>query len=325
MLGQLAGDSLGGLVEFSGAESIIARYPNGIRDLMDGGHWNTLAGQPTDDSEMALALARTVISSGQYDPEAVARSYAFWYQSHPFDIGATTARALSAIPPLSQLPYGSRDGAAADAAMQAADRSSQGNGSLMRVSPLGIWGHAMDPDTLADGARADSRLTHPHLVCREACAVYVVAVAHAVATGDPPRDVYAFAHHWAAQSCRSPEVLETLEAAQQGPPSDYSRNQGWVLIAFQNAFFQLLHAPSLEDGIVSSVMAGGDTDTNAAIAGALLGAVYGREAVPLRWRQMILTCRPLAGFPEIRRPRPESFWPVDALDIAERLLITGGA
>jgi ADP-ribosyl-[dinitrogen reductase] hydrolase len=121
------------------------------------------------------------------------------------------------------------------------------------------------------------------------------------------------------------EVLEALQAAQQEPPRDYYRNQGWVLIALQNAFYQLLHASSLEEGIMQSVMAGGDTDTNAAIAGALLGAVYGREAVPWSWRQRILTCRPIAGFPEIHHPRPESFWPVDALELAEQLLLAGGA
>jgi ADP-ribosyl-[dinitrogen reductase] hydrolase len=57
---------------------------------------------------------------------------------------------------------------------------------------------------------------------------------------------------------------------------DYIRQQGWVLIAL----WQLLHAPSLEEEVVDTVMRGGDTDTNAAIAGALLGAVYGGEAMP---------------------------------------------
>ena len=70
-------------------------------------------------------------------------------------------------------------------------------------------------------------------------------------------------------------------------------SQGWVKIALQNAFYELLHAPSLEEGVVATVRRGGDTDTNAAIAGALLGAVHGREAVPAQWRSMVLSCRPL--------------------------------
>ncbi len=56
-LGQLAGDALGSLVEFQTPEQIIADYPNGVRLMADGGTFDTLAGQPTDDSEMALLLA----------------------------------------------------------------------------------------------------------------------------------------------------------------------------------------------------------------------------------------------------------------------------
>ena len=61
LLGQLVGDSLGALVEFKTAEEILRLYPHGVRNLADGGVWNTLAWQPTDDSEMALALARSLV------------------------------------------------------------------------------------------------------------------------------------------------------------------------------------------------------------------------------------------------------------------------
>jgi ADP-ribosyl-[dinitrogen reductase] hydrolase len=70
LLGQVIGDSLGSLVEFQGPEAIRRQYPAGVRELRDGGVWNTLAGQPTDDSE--LALARTLAESGGHDLEAVA-------------------------------------------------------------------------------------------------------------------------------------------------------------------------------------------------------------------------------------------------------------
>ena len=58
LLGQLAGDALGGLVEFRTPEDIRREYPGGVRELSDGGTWNTIAGQPTDDSEMALMQPR---------------------------------------------------------------------------------------------------------------------------------------------------------------------------------------------------------------------------------------------------------------------------
>jgi ADP-ribosylglycohydrolase len=103
---------------------------------------------------------------------------------------------------------------------------------------------------------------------------------------------------------------------------DYVTNQGWVLIALQNAFYQLLHAPSLEEGIVGTVMAGGDTDTTGAIAGALLGAVHGRQAVPARWVRAIRCCRPVRGTPGMH-PRASTYWPVDVLELAEALLLAG--
>ena len=70
---------------------------------------------------------------------------------------------------------------------------------------------------------------------------------------------------------------------------------GWVRIALHNAFHQLLTAPSVEEGLARTVALGGDTDTNAAIAGALLGAVHGARSLPLQWVDRVLTCRPLAG------------------------------
>jgi hypothetical protein len=80
------------------------------------------------------------------------------------------------------------------------------------------------------------------------------------------------------------------------------------------------NAPNFEEGVVDTVMRGGDTDTNAAICGALLGAVHGLNAVPVRWVDRLLNCRPEAGRPDVRHPRPDVFWPVDAMDLATHLV-----
>jgi len=71
---------------------------------------------------------------------------------------------------------------------------------------------------------------------------------------------------------------------------------------------------------MATVRAGGDTDTNAAICGALLGAIHGRDAVPPQWQRMVRSCRPLRGSAHVRQPRPAVYWPTDALALAERLL-----
>jgi ADP-ribosylglycohydrolase len=314
LLGQLAGDSLGGLVEFCMAKQVRSQYPDGIKNLVDGGLWEILAGQPTDDSEMALMLARSLVHTKCYDPTAVLDAYVHWCDSEPFDIGMTTARALSAA------RRGETSQQRLLLASQHASTASQANGSLMRISPLGIF-RAGNAAVAAGWARSDSRLTHPHPVCQDACAVLVAAIATAVAEGGPPEVCYQAALEEARRSSVGPPVVDVLQEAAKRPPEDYEMKQGWVLIALQNAFYQLLHAGSLEEGVVQTVLQGGDTDTNAAIAGALLGAFHGREAVPAQWLRSILSCRPLSES-GTSHPRPVEFWPVDAMRLAERLLAT---
>jgi len=313
LLGQLCGDALGSLVEFQSEEEIAEDYAEGVRELVDGGTWNLVAGQPTDDSELALALARSLIRQGRYDAADAARAYVAWYRSHPFDIGHTTRAALG--PAASALAAGQDPAAAARAAARPESRA---NGSLMRVSPLGIFGHRLPPAELVALAREDARLTHPHPVCGDAGAVFTAAIARAVARGGSAAGLADWALDFAREQGLHPEVIEALAASALRRP-DYATAQGLATVALQNAFYQLRHAEP-EAALVDTVRRGGDTDTNAAIAGALLGAVHGVEALPLRWRNAVLTCFPVAGLPGVHRPRPPSCWAVDALVVAERLL-----
>lgn len=297
LMGQLAGDSLGSLVEFQSPEAIARTYPQGVRKMATGGTWDTLAGQPTDDSELALLLARMLVRQGAYSQELAREAYRFWLHSNPFDCGATTAAGLRGTP----------------------NALSQANGALMRISPLGIFGANHDLKQVAEWAKQDAAITHPNLICQQANALFTLALSYAIQTDPAPHDLYRTLTAWAEEQSSDPALLAAVRNAAEEPPADYLSHQGWVLIAFQNALWQLLHAPSLEEGIVDTIMRGGDTDTNAAICGALLGAVYGLDDFPLHWITPVLFCRPKAGTPGVYRPRPECFWPVDALELAERL------
>lgn len=299
MLGLIAGDSLGALVEFSTAEEVRRAYPEGPRRLVDGGRWNLLAGQPTDDGEMALALARSIVDGGGYEAARAMKAYRDWLASSPFDIGNTIRAALERQP----------------------DGASQANGSLMRAGPLGVLAHRMSPAEAAALGRLDSALTHPHPVCGDAVAAFVVAVAHAIAHGDGGQAAHEAARAWAREAGAEPAVREALDAAVTGVPKCDGAKKGWVLLALQNAFYEVLHARTVEEGLARTILRGGDTDTNAAIAGALLGAVHGREGLPRQWRSMVLSCHPVAGF--AHHPRPMAFWPVDVFELAERLLLAG--
>ena len=335
-LGQAAGDALGQLVEFSHPATIAQAYPDGgPRLLVDGGAWQTIAGQPTDDTEMAICLARAIVHAGGYDRQAVARAYMRWGTgdlpttlpgerdhgggTRPYDIGGTTAKAVYAPTAEDVLA-----GTVADALTRAAAGSIPSNGALMRVSPLGIWGAGRDSDDVARAARADAALTHGHSFAVAASASFAVAIGHAIWTGASAREVWQVALDIARGPHGDPEVASVIAAADDGPPHDYMHHMGACATALRNAFFRLLHAPTLEEGVVATVREGGDTDTTAAIAGALLGAVYGRDMIPAQWRLMVTTCRPLARADgSVHHPRPRCLWPVDVTALAERLLLAG--
>jgi len=290
LLGQVIGDSLGSRVEFKPAPEIAKSYPNGVRELADGGIYHTLAGQPTDDSEMALTLARAVLRHGGYDAVQVLDGYRAWLTSRPVDVGTTTE----------------------DGLLGQKKQESESNGSLMRISPIGIHA-AGDPALAARLARDDSALTHPNDVCLEACAAYCAAIAAGVGGADRAAMLKAALAH-----AKGPARDAARRGAEGGRPEDFFTHQGWVLLALQNAFYCLMNL-GFEEGIVSTISMGGDTDTNAAIAGALLGAWHGRDAVPPRWILPVLACRPLAESGALR-PRPVEYWPDDLLELAEALL-----
>ncbi len=321
LLGQFAGDALGGLVEFQSASRIAESYTDGPRQLVDGGHWETIAGQPTDDSEMALALARSLVDCATFDDEHVARAYATWYTSGPFDIGGTTRAALA--PAARAMRNGAPVAESARAAAAAASPESQANGSLMRIVPLGVFGHNQSPEQVIGWARRDASITHPHPACCDASAVFAATVAHAIASGSSPEATWAYAVELAETHALHADVQCWLRDARTAPPETDMKTSGWVKYALQNAFWQLLHASSLEEGIVDTVRRGGDTDTNAAIAGALLGAVHGRDAVPSHWRAMVETCRAARTLAHVRRARPSTYWPSDVMALSERLLVVG--
>lgn len=298
MLGQLAGDSLGSLVEFQTSGQIKQVYPQGVRQLSNGGTWNTIAGQPTDDSEMALLLARMLVKNGKYSAAHAKDAYIYWINSNPFDCGATISAGLQGM----------------------LNHQSQANGAMMRISPLGIFGANYDLQTVSDWAIQDAELTHPNRICLHANALFVMAISHAISKTVSPETLYSDILTWMKDIDIEEPLAEAVMNAAEQPPSDYIYQQGWVLIALQNTLYQLLHAPSFEEAVIDTVMQGGDTDTNAAICGALLGSVYGIDAVPSQWQDCILNCRPDAESPNVFRPRPKCFWPVDAIELSDNLL-----
>jgi ADP-ribosyl-[dinitrogen reductase] hydrolase len=299
-LGQIAGDSLGSLVEFRSAEDIKEQYPNGVRELADGGTHNTIAGQPTDDSEMAIIMARSIVDKNGYDINAVLESYRYWKSTEPFDIGFTTIMGLTGVPNL----------------------DSQANGALMRVAPIGILGSTLgDEETFSMGCN-DAHLTHPHINCVSISGLFAVGIASAIAEDLDNVQLYNKILAVAKRSKCPPMIISVIEDAKDYKPGNFMKNMGWVMIAFQNALYHLVNTDNVEQAIIETVNDGGDTDTNGAIVGALLGAFYGRTKIPEQWETSILSCRPKDSKKRkrVKQPRPEVFWPVDVIELTNNIL-----
>jgi ADP-ribosylglycohydrolase len=139
-----------------------------LRELSDGGIWNTIAGQPTDDSEMALLLARMSIECGTCDPNAAFDAYKFWLDSDPFDCGMTTSAGLREYP----------------------NAASQANGAMLRISPLGTLGARHSLDAVREWVMQDAALTHPNPVCLQANSLFTMATAHAISSGCDRETLY---------------------------------------------------------------------------------------------------------------------------------------
>lgn len=292
LLGHLVGDALGSAVRGWTPERIRSEFPDGVRDMLASAERGTIAGQPGDHSELALALARSLIEEGEYHENAAREAYAQWLRSSGLDVDDTIRSALERGP----------------------SEENTSNGALVRVSPIGIFGSRVWSGVVEMWARDDAAITHPAPICLAASELYAVAIANAIRVPSPREALF---EHLRARAEKMDAVLaDEIKKARTDSP-DYLRQPDNVIVPLRNALWQLLHASSLEDALIDTIDQGGDTSTNAAVCGALLGAVLGDKAIPERWANTVLNCRPNVG---VSRPRPREYWPVDALELAEKLV-----
>ena len=292
VFGALAGDAAGATLEFIGRAPTRNEVQEAMR-MVGGGVWRTAPGQVTDDGELSVALARSLVGAETYDQERAAHSYHRWLRSRPFDIGTATRGALNVNPDDS--------GLLANLMMLSAARHNSGskaNGSLMRLSPLGVWSQRLTIESAVTATRNDAQLTHPHISCQFAAAAYVVAIRHLMLHQGDFRGSFL-----AAKSVVDPEdgseVLSWLDAAERGDGPAYHPVAGFVKIAFTHAFRHLLLGSSYEQAIQETLTGGGDTDTNACIVGGLIGALHGISGIPQVMWKAVSNCQT-----ELGRPRP---------------------
>ncbi len=294
--GQLVGDALGTLVEGQSAAEIAASHPKGVRDLHDGGAFDLLAGQPTDDTELALSLSWSLLDEADYVEESAASHYVRWFDTEPFGVSPAVEVAVRAAQQASLAGE-----AVAPAMRAAADATSLQPAPLMRVAPIAIFGVHRGDEWVAQAAMQDAALTHAHPVVQQASAVFAVTLARAIRGETDARALLTAAREHALHLEAHAALQDALRDAEHAPPTDFTDPHG-VCVALQN-----------------------DTDANGVIAGALLGAVHGMHAIPARFRECVDACEPDEDEDDVSRPRPSWLWPTGAEGLALSLLDTGSA
>lgn len=305
LLGACIGDAAGATLEFIGHKPNEDEVADAIG--LNGGGIRALApGQITDDGELSICLAQALASSKNFDLEIIAQHYANWIRSKPFDVGFTTHRSIGCFENRKWADVVKRQGYAR-AMQKAAEKEcleSMANGSLMRATPLAIWGYKLTDIELAKYAHQDSSLSHPNINCRDAVACYVIAISSLLNNIGDYRLAFSRAFDWAQQYSKD-EVLDWLKAAAANYQMAYYPQAGFIKIAFIHAFRHLYLGTNFIDALRETLLGGGDTDTNSCIIEGLIGALWGANAIDKELKDRVLQCDTQLS----RYPRPAFLHP----------------
>lgn len=311
LLGLHAGDSLGATCEFMSHREIANKYPKGLDQIIGGGHFNWTPGHATDDTDLcrAVLLAYSQVKPANDIAQLAGRNCLDWLQgnwpgrkkgSTPIDIGGSTSEGLR------------RFAKTLDYETSGSERGKAGNGSLMRCLPTGLF--ATQTREIISHSKRISRLTHRDPRCTISCAVYNQMISKLV-NGASARDAVNAGLELAEELEAEQDELDAREKkggerpfswgkrgevqeailigkrldlgrlAAEGPPEDMLKGKcsGLVTETLAVAVAAVLDERTLREVLVDVVRVGRDTDTNAAVAGGLLGAREGEEGVPGEW------------------------------------------
>jgi ADP-ribosyl-[dinitrogen reductase] hydrolase len=272
LLGLAAGNALGGPVEGFSALDISSLSPDGVRDI----HPREAERPWDDDVAQAIELAECLLE-GPLDVDAYMERLLRWARESGRGMGRQTYAVLV------KAEAGARGTDAARAVWEESGRWAAGNGAVMRCAPVALRSRR-DPVRLIEDAGHSARVTHYDPRCVWTTAATCAAVAHALAGS-----------HWTLHELAdgldgvaAPE--EVGDAVRRAATSelgalrlDEPASMGYTVRAMTAGLWAFLNAGDFETPLIRVVSAGGDTDTNGAVAGAMLGARFGASAIPQRW------------------------------------------
>ena len=270
LLGTFVGDALG--MPYEGSRAGAAPRPIEMVEARLG------RGTYTDDTQMMIALAESLVACGRVAPDHLAGAFLDAYDPRR-GYGSGTVEVLSRW----------RAGEPVDAAAErlfGGAGGSFGNGGAMRIAPVGVL-FARHPERLVQQARASARLTHTHPLGLEAAVAQAAAVGAAV-TGEDPLAA-------AREAVYGGEIGERLAEAARYTQDSISPAECAELLGNSSAGHESVPAAiyaaaahsGFEEPVTFAIACGGDTDTIGAMAGAIAGARHGSTAIPTRWLEAL--------------------------------------
>ena len=282
MLGAFVGDAAGATLE-GRRQAFTEEVVINAMKMPGGGPLYVGPGQITDDGELTLALWQAIKG---YNPKdgfpilSIMRAYADWYDSSPFDIGQTCSFAFEAIADLFKAvkSINEDDIYTLKWLIYNLNRESEANGALMRATGLATWiakYEDVDPFIGAEMAIEDASLSHPSEACKEVNAIYVYTLINLLRGISPP-DALKYTNEFIEMNEFSEKVRHWyFEESFDISHMNCTIQAGHVRWGFVLAFY-FLRNPEItyEQAIKITLLKGGDTDTNAAIVGGLVGAYH---------------------------------------------------
>lgn len=275
LLGLAVGNLLGLPVEGASRSTILRAHPAGLVEI-DPRERN----RPMDDDlAQAVALAEALA----HDPDPVsgfADRLIEWRSENGRRIGIMTSTVIDYLEVGLGVPNAARA-----FWQERGSPETQPNGALMRSAPVALR-YALEPDRLIEQTAATCAVTHFAPGAQWSCILVNAAIAMLVRGHEPNRDDLILA---ASQDGAPAELIAWTLAIPEAINERIGeeRVSGHTYLCMQAALWCLDTDDGLEDALTRIVNAGGDTDTNAAVAGAVLGARFGASAIPQRWLECI--------------------------------------
>lgn len=297
MLGHAIGDALGVPVEFESRDELDN---NPITDMVGYGTYPVPAGTWSDDTSMSLA-ALDSLSKGAIDHFEIMVNFSKWLEDGKytptgecFDVGGTSLRAVQNF---IGVCYSEKDGFVSPPHFDVTEcglngEHCNGNGSLMRIHPFALM-TCLDTrfrsnfEAIIDQASA---LTHAHERSKLACKIYAIILTNLIET--PNKVVIPCALEMAKyRYLDNPEYHHYVRLFEEGLGNlnrDEIKSTGYVVDTLEAAVWCLLTTDSYKECVLKAVNLGDDTDTVAAIAGGLAGALYGFDSIPQEWLDILI-------------------------------------